>query len=408
MSLMFLRIVSLVVVWWGCSAAALAATPAAASERWLRETVLQAGYPGARLLMAGVDGEPVVDIAAGHADIARSRPLGKDAIYRIYSMTKPVVSAAALRLVGQGHARLDDPVELHLPMLAGLQVYEDGRLRDPRRAMTVRHLLTHTAGFAVAGGEASRRREAAALERSASLADLVERLRGVPLERDPGTRFVYDGLATDVLGRLVEVWSGQTLDAYLQAEFFAPLDMRDTGFEVPAAQRARLVELGRIDAQGRLAPADAAPGGLPGAPLRPYPSAAGGLYSTAADYLAFARMLLARGRHGDRQLVPAGLVDAMFQDQLGSMGLEHPYADERPGRGFGLGLSVLLDPAANGRSGAPGQAGWSGAASTYFVIDPARATIGLLLLQHLPGDHPGELPRVALPFYNHLQQVPVP
>ena len=407
MSLMFLRIVSLVVVWWGCSAAALAATPAAASERWLRETVLQAGYPGARLLMAGVDGEPVVDIAAGHADIARSRPLGKDAIYRIYSMTKPVVSAAALRLVGQGHARLDDPVALHLPALAGLQVLEDGRLREPRRAMTLRHLLTHTAGFAVEG-EALRQREAADLERSASLADLVERLRGVPLERDPGTRFVYDGLATDVLGRLVEVWSGQALDAYLQAEFFAPLGMRDTGFEVPASHRDRVVELSRIDAQGRLVPGDAQPGSVAGAPLRPYPSAAGGLYSTATDYLAFARMLLARGRHDGRQLVPAGLVDAMFQDQLGPMGLDHPYADERPGRGFGLGLSVLLDPAANGRSGAPGQAGWSGAASTYFVIDPARASVGLLMLQHLPGDHAGELPRLALSFYNHLQQVPVP
>jgi CubicO group peptidase (beta-lactamase class C family) len=407
MSLTFLRIVSLAVVWWGCSAAALAGTPATASERWVADTVLQAGYPGARLLLATGEGEPVVDIAAGHADIARSRPLGRDAIYRIYSMTKPVVSAAALRLVGQGHARLDDPVALHLPALAGLQVLEDGRLREPRRAMTLRHLLTHTAGFAVEG-EALRQREAADLERSASLADLVERLRGVPLERDPGTRFVYDGLATDVLGRLVEVWSGQALDAYLQAEFFAPLGMRDTGFEVPASHRDRVVELSRIDAQGRLVPGDAQPGSVAGAPLRPYPSAAGGLYSTATDYLAFARMLLARGRHDGRQLVPAGLVDAMFQDQLGPMGLDHPYADERPGRGFGLGLSVLLDPAANGRSGAPGQAGWSGAASTYFVIDPARASIGLLMLQHLPGDHAGELPRLALSFYNHLQQVPVP
>ena len=407
MSLTFLRIVSLAVVWWGCSAAALAGTSATASARWVADTVLQAGYPGARLLLATGEGEPVVDIAAGHADIARSRPLGRDAIYRIYSMTKPVVSAAALRLVGQGHARLDDPVALHLPALAGLQVLEDGRLREPRRAMTLRHLLTHTAGFAVEG-EALRQREAADLERSASLADLVERLRGVPLERDPGTRFVYDGLATDVLGRLVEVWSGQALDAYLQAEFFAPLGMRDTGFEVPASHRDRVVELSRIDAQGRLVPGDAQPGSVAGAPLRPYPSAAGGLYSTATDYLAFARMLLARGRHDGRQLVPAGLVDAMFQDQLGPMGLDHPYADERPGRGFGLGLSVLLDPAANGRSGAPGQAGWSGAASTYFVIDPARASVGLLMLQHLPGDHAGELPRLALSFYNHLQQVPVP
>jgi len=413
MPLTFLRFVFLTLAWSGCIAPAWAGPPPAASEDWLRGAVLDAGYPGARLLVARgeADGDDatLVDLAIGHADIARTRPLRGDAIYRIHSMTKPIVSAAALRLVGQGHARLDDPVAAHLPQLAGLQVLEDGGLRDPARPLTIRHLLTHTAGFAVGAGEALRRREAAALEHSADLADLVGRLRGLPLERDPGTRFVYDGLATDVLGRLVEVWSGQPLDAYLQASFFAPLGMRDTGFEVPAPERGRLVELSRVDGHGRLLRADEPPGHVPGTRLRPYPSAAGGLYSTASDYLAFARMLLARGRHGPLQLVPADLVEAMFQDQLAPMGLAHPYVDEGPGRGFGLGLSVLLDPAAIDRAGAPGQAGWTGSASTYFVIDPARSAIALLMLQHLPGRAAsGELPRVALSFYNHVQQVPVP
>lgn len=372
--------------------------------RWLRGTVLDAGYPGAHLVVADA-GSVRVDVVGGFADLARTRPLRADAIYRIYSMTKPVVSAAALRLIGQGHARLDDPVALHLPELAGLRVLEDGRLREPARPPTIRHLLTHTAGFAVVEEAPLRLREAARLERSADLAELVERLSRVPLERDPGTRFVYDGAATDVLGRLVEVWSGRPLDDYLREEFFGPLGMRDTGFEVPQAQRHRLVELGRMGAHGRLVPADEPPGHVPGTPLRPYPSAAGGLYSTAADYLAFARMLLARGRHGDLQLVPAALVDEMFRDQLGPMGLEHPWVDDGPGRGFGLGLSVLLDPPALGRAGAPGQAGWTGAASTCFVIDPATGTIGLLLMQHLPGDVPGDLPRVARDFYNFVQQV---
>lgn len=394
----------LLAAWSGCMTAAAAGPAHAASATWLRDTVLAAGYPGARLLVASGD-TVLVDIAAGHADIARTRPLREDAIYRIHSMTKPIVSAAALRLIGEGHARLDDPVARHLPALADLEVLEDGRRRAPAGPVTVRHLLTHTAGFAVGKGEPLRRREAARLERSRDLADLVERLHGVPLERDPGTRFVYDGLATDVLGRLVEVWSGQPLDAYLQATFFGPLGMRDTGFAVPADQRHRLVELGRVDPEGRLVAAIQPPGHVPGTPLRPYPSAAGGLYSTASDYLAFARMLLARGRHGDVALVPADLVDAMLRDALAPMGLAHPWIEARPGRGFGLGLSVLLDPAAIDRAGAPGQAGWTGSASTYFVIDPATGGIGLLMLQHLPGDAGNDLPRVALPFYNHVQQV---
>ena len=400
-----LRILFLLAAWSACLLAAAADRPAhAASETWLREAVLEAGYPGARLLIAR-DEAVLVDLAAGHADIARTRPLHPDAIYRIHSMTKPIVSAAALRLIGEGHAHLDDPVATHLPALDGLQVLDGGQLREPARPVTVRHLLTHTGGFAVDAGPALEQREAAQLERSRDLADLVERLRGVPLERDPGTAFVYDGLATDVLGRLVEVWSGQPLDAYLQATFFEPLGMRDTGFSVPEAQRHRLVELSRMGADGRLAAATEPAGHVPGTALRPYPSAAGGLYSTAADYLAFARMLLARGRHGDAELVPARLVDEMLRDQLAPMCLAHPWIEEGRGRGFGLGLSVLLDPAAIGRSGAPGQAGWTGSASTYFVIDPASGGIGILMLQHLPGDGAHELPRVALPFYNHVQQV---
>ena len=179
--------------------------------------------------------------------------------------------------------------------------------------------------------------------------------------------------------------------------------MRDTASRAEG-QRHRLVELGRVDAQGQLVPAIEPPGHVPGTQSA-YPSAAGGLYSTAADYLAFARLLLAQGRHGDHSLLPAELVDAMLQDQLAAMGLAHPWIEEGRGRGFGLGLSVLLDPAAIDRTGAPGQAGWTGSASTYFVIDPTTGGIGLLMLQHLPGESDSELPRVALPFYNHVQQV---
>src|SRR5690606_19996626 len=284
-----LLLLLLIVVWPGGMPAAAAAAVAGQpdSGAWLRETVLDAGYPGARLLVARNEAV-LVDATAGHADIARTRALRDDAIYRIHSMTKPVVSAAVLRLVGEGHAGLDDPLATHLPAFDGLQVLERGRLRPPARPVTIRHLLTHTAGFAVTDPDALGLREAQRLERSADLAELAARAATVPLERDPGTAFVYDGLATDVLGRLVEVWSGQPLETYLQATFFTPLGMRDTGFSVPAGQRHRLVEVSRTGADGRLVPADDPAGHVPGTPLRPYTSAAGGLYSTTRDYLVFA------------------------------------------------------------------------------------------------------------------------
>jgi CubicO group peptidase (beta-lactamase class C family) len=375
---------------------------------WLERNVLAAGYPGARMLVSR--GETlVVDEAVGHADLGRTRPLRSDDIYRIYSMTKPVVSAAALRLIGEGRASLDDPLSLHLPQFAQVHVLAGDGTRAPARPITVRHLLTHTAGFPVHGdGEAFRLREAADPESAPTLAAYVERLRGAPLARDPGSAFTYDSMATEVLGRLVEVWSGQALDIHLRDAFFVPLGMVDTGFEVPAEQRYRIVELGMVDGAGTLVQADEPHVRAPGTRIRPYPGAAGGLYSTAADYHRFARMLLARGSVGGHAYLPAALVDEMFREQLATMGLARAHLDDIPGRGFGLGVSVLVDPGALGRDGAPGQVGWSGAASTYFVIDPATRAVGLLLLQHLPSDGARDLPRVATMFYNRVQEAVAP
>ena len=378
------------------------------SRAWLQQDVVAPGYPGARMIVLH-EGRIVRDETLGFADVARSRPLGDDAIYRIYSMTKPVVSAAVLRLIGEGHGTLDDPVAMHLPALSGLKVMNvAGGRRAPAQAPTIRHLLTHTAGFPVSDGKAMRRRQEARLEQSLDLASYVERLRKVSLERDPGTAFTYDSTATEVLGRLVEVWSGQPLPLYLHDTFFVPLGMVDTGFEVPVDQRDRIVDLTRVDDHGQVVLSDEPIARYPGTRPRPYFSAAGGLYSTAEDYLAFAAMLLARGRVGDHVFVPEPLIDEMFRDQLPGMGMERPYIDETPGRGFGLGVSVLIDPVAQGRTGAAGQIGWTGAASTAFVIDPATETVALLMLQHLPGGHAQELPRVAKAFYNHVQQVVAP
>ncbi|MBB6064064.1 serine hydrolase domain-containing protein [Pseudoxanthomonas broegbernensis] len=406
MSLRRSRAFLFIVLWLGCAMGGHAAAAQAGAGAWLHRHVLEQGHPGAHLVVATADAAPV-DLAVGSADTERRHPLRGDAIYRIYSMTKPVVSAAVLRLIGEGHGGLDDAVALHLPELAALRVLDRDGLRAPRRPPTLRHLLTHTAGFPVVPGQALLRREAVRLEDSDSLATYVARAARVPLAHDPGTVFAYDGMATEILGRLVEVWSGQPLGRYLDATFFEPLGMADTGFVVPEAGRGRVVELTCLR-DGALVRADQAHARDPGIGLRPYASAAGGLYSTAHDYLAFARMLLAGGRHGDRQYLPRPLAEAMFRDQLAAMGLDRPHVDAGAGRGFGLGVSVLLDPPAMGRLGAPGQVGWSGAASTYFVIDPVRGRIGLLLLQHLPCGGRERLPSVALPFYNFVQEVEFP
>lgn len=391
---------------WGCEPRV--SDTALPVDRFLQGQVGPSGYPGA-VSIVSVDDEIVLCRAYGYSDLGRSIPMRTDAIFRIYSMTKPVVSAAVLRLVGEGHARLDDPVAIHLPVLAGMQVMDaDGSERAPIRMMTIRHLLTHTAGFPVSAGTALSRREAAMLEQAADLVDYVGRLEAVPLETDPGQRFAYDSIATEVLGRLVEVWSGQPLDDYLEASLFIPLGMVDTAFEVATEKRGRIVELGTTGGDGRWMPADESHVRDPGSRLRPYTGAAGGLYSTAGDYLAFARMLLSRGSAGGRQLVPKALVDEMFREQLTPMKLAQPYVGDVPGRGFGLGISVLVDPSLLGRKGAAGQAGWSGAASTYFVVDPSTQTIGILMLQYLPSGGPGDPPGVAKAFYDHVQEAVAP
>jgi CubicO group peptidase (beta-lactamase class C family) len=353
------------------------------------------------------DGQTPHVHAAGMRDLAGTAPMTDDAIFRIYSMTKPVVSVAVLMLVDSGNIGLDDDIARHLPAFSQLRVLdENGAQRAPARALTIRHLLTHTSGIANSEGAALRLREAAGLDDAPDLDAYVQRLATVPLQHDPGTVFAYDGAATNVLSRLVEVVSGESLDAFLRTRLFAPLGMVDTGFSVPAEQRARVVDITTTGDDGHLRIADGPSATTPGAALNPYTSGAGGLYSTAADYLRFARMLLGRGALDGTRYLREDTVAMMLRNQLGF--LDAPHTSFSPYEGFGLGVSVQLDPAARGRLGAPGQVGWSGAASTYFMIDPTRGLVAILLAQHLPRDVAGDPPRLATPFYNLVQQGAAP
>lgn len=380
-------------------------------DGFLEDATDAQGYLGA-VSLVWKDGAIVQSQAYGYRNLARTSPMRKDSIFRIYSMTKTVTTVAALMLMEEGKLELDDPVEKYLPEFSGMQVFVGGSADKPElhpatAKITLRQLLTHTAGFATAGNEeATKLLERADLHGSADLAEFSERLAKVPLAAEPGTRFSYDGTQIEVLARVVEVASGQRFDAFVQQRILVPLRMDDTGFSVALAKRDRIVDITTMGADGKLR-LDQGPSALhPGEMLNPYPSGAGGLYSTAPDFMRLCRMLLDGGTLEGVTLLDRRTVEQMMVNQLTF--LERPATQFSDAEGFGLGGSVLLDPAGKGRLGPAGQFGWSGAASTYFSIDPKERMISILLLQHLPNGAANDLPRIATPFYNLIYQTLTP
>ena len=301
------------------------------------------------------------------------------------------------RLAEEGKLTLDDRVRQWLPTLP-----------PSADAITIRHLLTHTAGFATGAGypEPSRLLARAQVDASPDLASFVQRLASVPLATDPGERFSYDGVGIEAVSRLVEVVGGEPFDAFVQRRILAPLTMADTGFSVPLAKRPRIAELSMVGPQGQLvAAATRAPAGDP---LNAYPSGAGGLYSTASDYARFCQMLLNGGTLDGATLLGRKTVELMLMNHLTQ--LTPPVNEFSDAEGFGLGGFVVLDVARRGRPGSVGQFGWSGSMSTYFTIDPKEKLIAILMLQHLPNDagNVPELPKLSVRFYNLVYQALTP
>jgi CubicO group peptidase (beta-lactamase class C family) len=325
----------------------------------------------------------------------------------MYSMTKPITSVALMSLYEEARFQLDDPVSTFIPELGGLRVWEDGsplsyRTAYPERDMTVRDLLTHTAGltYGFMGRhplDALYRRRGvegravlAAQEGTPSndLAEMVAKLGELPLMFSPGTRWSYS-VATDVCGYLIERLSGLPLDQFFIERIFEPLQMVDTGFTV------------RADQVDRLAACYAA---IPGSPLfevdspatssyltpASFLSGGGGLVSTAADYLRFALMLLNGGELDGRRVLGRKTVEYMTANHLptggdlASMGQRVFSETTYEGIGFGLGFSVMLDPVRAAVVGSVGEYAWGGAASTMFWVDPREELVGLLLTQLLP------------------------
>ncbi|MEV7072129.1 serine hydrolase domain-containing protein [Streptomyces sp. NPDC091972] len=322
----------------------------------------------------------------GHRDLAAGLPVEADTLWRIYSMTKPVTSVAALMLVEEGRLSLDDPVAEYLPAFARPRVYVDGSgdgvtTRPADGPVLVRHLMTHTAGLTFAfyhSHPVDALYREAGLESSvlpgSDLAKTVDVYASLPLQFEPGTQWNYS-VASNVLGRVIEVASGQALDVFFAERVFGPLGMTDAGFWVPDEQADRLAELYGEKDDGSIEP-------VPGLPLRGRPrllSGSGGLVASAYDVHRFAELLRRRGELDGTRLLSAATVDLMTSNHLpGGADLRafgtKPAHDEpgNDGVGFGLGVSVVIDPARTPAPSTAGTFGWSGAASTTFWVDPVR------------------------------------
>ena len=342
----------------------------------LRREVASGRLPGAVALIAR-HGRVALFDSVGVQDPASGAAMRPDSIFRIYSMTKPVVSVAVMMLMERGQLLLSDPVGQHLPEFAHQQVHTASGLVPPTQPATVQDLLRHTAGltYEFLGDSPVQRQygEVKIASRDRSNAEFSRTLAAIPLQFQPGNMWAYRR-ATDVLGRLVEVISGQTLGAFLQQEIFAPLGLVDTGFVVPPADYHRLAEPFAHDPDG----------GVPMKVLDPKHPAAmeaggGGLMSTALDYARFLQFLRNKGELNGVRLLGPHTVDFMTADHLGDIPSDGTLLPS--GHGFGLGFAVRT---AHGISPVPGSVGlyyWGGIAGTTFFVDPALDLYAVLMIQ---------------------------
>jgi len=369
------------------TASAQNSTGSGAIDTSLRSAVERKDVPGVVALITSRE-RVLYQNAFGVADVATGRPLTSDALFRIASMTKPITTVALMQLVEQGRLGLDDPAEKYLPELAGVKVFESFdpasgayRLRAAARPPTVRQLLTHTSGFGYPFT-------------SATLRDFKPRAGetypfGGPLLFDPGERWHY-GTSTDVVGRLVEVLSGQKLEDYFREHIFAPLKMNDTFYDVPEAKGPRLVAQQQRAGEhmdGAVELQDPQPGLTIAAPV-----GGGGLASTADDYGRFMRMLLNGGTLEGLPVLKPETVALMGQNQIGAVSVpalksalprSADFTFVADGRDkWGLGLLITVDQVPGKRS--PGSMSWGGINNTYFWIDPTRGIAGVIMMQYVP------------------------
>lgn len=345
-------------------------------------------FPGCVALVAR-NGQIVHHEAYGHQDAARTKRMGRDAVFLMASMTKPVTSAAAMMLVEEGRMKLSDPITNWMPELRDLKAERrrEGQAAEEvalDRPITVQDLLRHTSGFVYADSAPSDRIKSAYTEqnieaRTGAIAgdEMLKRLGTIPLAHQPGTTFHYS-ISTDVLGLLVERVAGQRLDRVFAERVFGPLGMRDTAWHVETAKRARVAEAPDGDRlkEGmwrsyRIFEDEAG---------RSYLKGGAGLVSTSADYFRFAQMLGNGGSFEGKRCLSAPVVRYMMSDHTQGMA-GSPVASTGPGYGFGLGFGVRRQDGLAVAPGSTGDAMWAGAWGTFFTIDPAEHLVAILMSQ---------------------------
>ena len=335
---------------------------------------IEAGHIPGAVGMILRDGRPVWHRAFGRRDPAASAPMPEDAIFRIYSMTKPIVSVAAMMLWEEGRFLLSDPVARFIPEFASVRLASGAA---PARPITVQDLLRHTSGLTYefrGGGPVQAAYIAARVaRRNQTNAEQASALAGLPLLHPPGTHWEYSR-STDLLGRVVEVIAGESLGAFLARRILSPLGMTDSGFHVPSAALGRLAEAFPTD------PETGAPVALleVGEPPR-FESGGGGMVASSADYGRFLAMLLGEGALDGARILGRKTLALMTADHLGGL----PAAEDLlpPGHGFGLGFAVRLAPGLAPFPGSVGTYFWGGLAGTTFWVDPAERLAAVLMIQ---------------------------
>lgn len=342
--------------------------------------------------MAANGSDVIYQGAFGKRDLSKNDAMTPDSVFWIASMTKAITTAGAMQLVEQGKLSLNEPIGKLLPDLASPQVLEgfdakgEPKLRPARNPITLRQLMTHTAGFCYDMWNADMGKY---LEKTGTpgIITCTNAALKTPVASDPGTRWEY-GINIDFVGKAIEAVTGKRLDAYLRDHLFAPLGMSDTSFKITDSQRKRLVGMHARGADGTLT---SMPFELEQEPE--FHMGGGGLYSTAGDYIRFCQMILNKGKGNGNQVLKPETVALMGQNHIGEINVTKmisaapPYTNDvdlYPEQVKKWGLSFLINTAKTAEGRSPGSLAWAGLANTYYWIDPARNVAGVILMQLLP------------------------
>ncbi|HKB82571.1 MAG TPA: serine hydrolase domain-containing protein [Burkholderiales bacterium] len=353
----------------------------------MQKAVDSGELPGAVVLIAR-DGQLVYAKSFGWQDRDKKIPMRNDSIFRLYSMTKPVVSVAAMMLVEEGKLGLQEPVSKYIPEFKNMKVGVESRdgnaktaltLVDAKRQMTVQDLLRHTSGltYGVLGAPNAVKKmynDAEIFSQKWVLADFCRALAKLPLQFQPGTTWEYSH-STDVLGRVVEVASGQTLDVFLAQRIFEPLKMADTAFQVPPEKQDRIAQPMPDVYTGKT------PELIDFSKQQTFFAGGHGLVSTAGDYLRFAQMLANGGELDGARILGPRTIEYMSSNHVNAQIDKGPAYLPGPGYGFGLGFATRIDRGQSEWPGSPGDFYWAGYAGTYFWVDPEEELVPVLMTQ---------------------------